>query len=179
MCGERDPTTLDHALPRAHWPEFAVLPDNLVPACADCNYRKGERVLDADGQALFIHPYRDRVDEIQFLDATIDTSSGFVVVQYFIRAATGVSPPLIARLRRHFKALGLDELYRLKANPEALEKTMLVSELHEAGVAIEEISRTLEAQARRTAEVLGNNHWRTVLHRGLAQSEHFICGISD
>jgi len=134
-------------------------------------------MLDAEGQAMFIHPYRDRLDEIQFLDARIDTSSGFVVVHYFISVAAGVAPLLTGRLRRHFGALGLDELYRLKASSEALEKTMLVSELQEAGVGMDEISRSLKAQARRTAEVLGNNHWRTVLHRRLAQDEHFISGM--
>ena len=28
---------LDHFLPKAHFPQFSVLPRNLVPSCRDCN----------------------------------------------------------------------------------------------------------------------------------------------
>lgn len=31
------PRNLDHYLPKAHYPQFSVLPLNLVPSCRDCN----------------------------------------------------------------------------------------------------------------------------------------------
>lgn len=31
------PHNVDHFLPKSHFPQFSVLPHNLVPACRDCN----------------------------------------------------------------------------------------------------------------------------------------------
>jgi hypothetical protein len=51
--------TLDHYLPKAHFPQYAVLPSNLVPCCRDCNTEKhGEFTKSRDHQPL--HPYLDK-----------------------------------------------------------------------------------------------------------------------
>jgi len=56
FCSFGNVTTLDHYLPKARYPLFSVTPDNLVPACADCNKGKGSSVLiTAEEQSL--HPY--------------------------------------------------------------------------------------------------------------------------
>jgi hypothetical protein len=39
------PRNLDHFLPKAHFPQFSVLPRNLIPACRDCN-------MDGKGHAF-------------------------------------------------------------------------------------------------------------------------------
>jgi hypothetical protein len=41
FCGHRTVTTLDHSLPKAAHPAFAVTPINLIPCCKDCNHAKG------------------------------------------------------------------------------------------------------------------------------------------
>jgi hypothetical protein len=176
LCGERDPTTLDHTLPRTTWGEFSILPENLVPACGVCNLAKGGDVVDDRGEAVFLNPYRDDLTGLAFLDATIETSSGTAIAQYFIRTDTDIDIELLARIERHFRKLRLDDLYRVKAIPELLENTLLVGEMHVSGVAQDAIRDTLGAQARRTATVVGPNHWRSVLHKRLAEHEDFLAG---
>lgn len=59
LCGEAGtPNTLDHYLPKSEFPEFSILPFNLVPACDICQGHKLTRYSGPDGR-LFLHPYYD------------------------------------------------------------------------------------------------------------------------
>jgi hypothetical protein len=59
MCGEAGtPNTLDHFLPKQDFPDFSILPLNLVPACDICQGHKLTRYTGPDGR-LFLHPYYD------------------------------------------------------------------------------------------------------------------------
>ena len=58
FCGFGHATTLDHYLPKAKYPQFSVLPFNLVPSCKDCNTGKRTGIATtAEDQIL--HPYFD------------------------------------------------------------------------------------------------------------------------
>ncbi len=60
MCGSLGGRSLDHALPRALFPEFAILHENLVPACTMCNSdEKGKKYRGIRRSQRFIHPYYD------------------------------------------------------------------------------------------------------------------------
>ncbi len=55
MCGGTAVATLDHVLPEANYPEFAVFSFNLVPSCDGCQRRRSNK-----GRSIqFIHPYFD------------------------------------------------------------------------------------------------------------------------
>lgn len=60
MCGSPTTGTLDHYLPREQYPEFSVLPCNLVPACGLCNSgAKGKTYKGVASPERFLHPYFD------------------------------------------------------------------------------------------------------------------------
>lgn len=61
MCGSSGGRSLDHALPRAAFPEFSIVRENLVPACTICN--SDEKGFDFRGVGTperLIHPYYDK-----------------------------------------------------------------------------------------------------------------------
>lgn len=63
-CGSPGTGHLDHHLPEAQFPEFAVLPSNLVPTCGHCNSgSKQAKIKGAAWPERFIHPYFDRFAE--------------------------------------------------------------------------------------------------------------------
>lgn len=177
MCGERDVTTLDHVLPRSVFPEFAVLPANLVPACSECNRRKRSYYRDASGGAIFVHAYRDDLRSGRFLAASIDTSSGVALVDYSIVYCQDLPAGLNARLPRHFDKLGLAELYKLNGELDANERAFEVSEMLAAGLGPADVAHALTRQARAAVERRGPNHWRAVLLQALAADEHFVAGM--
>lgn len=60
MCGSSGGRSLDHALPKAEYPEFSILRENLVPACTICNSdEKGVGHSGAVPSERLIHPYYD------------------------------------------------------------------------------------------------------------------------
>jgi 5-methylcytosine-specific restriction endonuclease McrA len=75
LCGHGTVSTLDHHLPKAHYPALAVAPLNLVPACADCNKNKIDitPMAGADGT---IHPYFDDIEDDLWLVAEVLVESG-------------------------------------------------------------------------------------------------------
>jgi hypothetical protein len=66
MCGSGGTGGLDHALPRAVYPEFSILRANLVPACQHCNSAEKVALVPAGAGERFLHPYFD-----DFLDDPI------------------------------------------------------------------------------------------------------------
>lgn len=60
MCGSAGGRSVDHGLPRVDFPEFAILFENLVPACTICNSdEKGAAYKGDAAPKRFIHPYYD------------------------------------------------------------------------------------------------------------------------
>lgn len=58
MCGSMHSGTLDHYLPKNHYPVFSVFSKNLVPACK-CNSKRGEILLGPNPGERVLHPYFD------------------------------------------------------------------------------------------------------------------------
>ena len=80
MCGSSGGRSLDHALPKALFPEFSIVRENLVPACTICNSdEKGVEYRGTKSPERHIHPYYDRwarrpIWQVQFgpdLDAVV------------------------------------------------------------------------------------------------------------
>lgn len=53
------PKNVDHFLPKAHFPQYAILPQNLVPACRDCNMESKGHEFATSAEEQIIHPYFD------------------------------------------------------------------------------------------------------------------------
>lgn len=63
VCGGRGVGTLDHYLPKSFYAEFSFYSKNLVPACFNCNTKRGNLTKGAlDGERP-IHPYFDAFAE--------------------------------------------------------------------------------------------------------------------
>lgn len=66
FCGHRIVSTLDHSLPKASHPLFAVTPINLIPCCKDCNHAKGTQFALTKHEQ-FLHAYYDDVTADRWL----------------------------------------------------------------------------------------------------------------
>ncbi|BCG63857.1 MAG: hypothetical protein methR_P1600 [Methyloprofundus sp.] len=109
FCGDIGHTkNLDHFLPKAHFPEFSVMPLNLVPSCRDCNMgEKGQSYATvADEQAL--HPYVDKAifyqEQWVFADYIDEDDGAF---RYYINCPDTWSQEDKNRAANHFNSLAL------------------------------------------------------------------------
>ena len=169
LCGQRVVKTLDHYLPKAAYPAYALTPLNLVPACSDCNKSKLDRQpADAGDQTL--HPYFDDVDGESWLVAEIRESSPPAAV-FSVHPPTGWHATTASRLKVHFETFGLGELYAAQAGSEMVSIRFALSEASKAR-GVEGVQALLAHQAR-TRSLAARNSWVAALYTALAESVWF------
>ncbi|MCZ4103410.1 HNH endonuclease [Streptomyces sp. H39-C1] len=114
LCGEGLVTTLDHHLPKSHYPLLSVVPVNLVPACGDCNKIKLDTIPSSAGDQT-LHPYFDDFSHYAWLRARIRRPRGSekLSVKFFVAPHPEWDATLTARLGSHLKVFDLDFRYSL------------------------------------------------------------------
>ncbi|MFB8406026.1 HNH endonuclease [Streptomyces sp. NPDC055912] len=170
LCGQGIADTLDHQLPKTHYPLLAVAPANLVPACRDCNYYKGEEApTSAEKQTL--HPYYDsEVHDHTWLVARVAGPPKPSLV-FHAAPPPEMAPLLAARVRHHFTTLKLARLYNPQAGPELRNLSRSLPRLP-----ANMIPEHLRERAEDWAASEGVNSWQAALYRGLAGSPWYTGG---
>jgi 5-methylcytosine-specific restriction endonuclease McrA len=171
LCAQRDAKTLDHYLPRESFPEFAILPINLVPCCYECNNAKGTHSPTGyDDQ--FFHPYFDNWDDFQILSASV-TIGTRILVDFKIDTAN-LPIEVAERAHTHFDSLNLGSLYSDNAAVELVQRKETFRTIFEVGGPIvfrDELLR--EANSRRHPFP---NAWQPAMYEALAMSNPFVEG---
>jgi hypothetical protein len=184
FCGDIGQTkNLDHFLPKAHFPEFSVMPLNLVPSCRDCNM--GEKGQDyaiiEDEQA--IHPYVDKdiFYQAQWVFAEyINEADG--ALRYFVQCPITWRIEDRNRAKNHFKSLSLASRYRLEAGKHLSE---VIDQKNSFKKMILKFNPNLTTAQIKDAFVEANlqpiidsgqfdNHWKKVMYQCLSNSLSFF-----
>jgi len=177
LCGRTGAETADHALPERDFPEFAVYPKNLIPACETCNTKKNKKWRDARGR-LFLHAYFDQVPTEKFLyvDVLAVAATG-VEIQYRVSPPATVPPELSGVLQRHFEELKLATRYLEWANTE------LVVWGNGAEIVPNRTAAEFGAELTRNHDVLahtwGPNQWKVALLAALRGSVPYTAYLAD
>jgi hypothetical protein len=168
-CAQRRAGTLDHYLPQDVYPEFSVLPLNLVPACWDCNHTKLVQFVRLDGGATFLHPYFESgLEKVRFLYADVRMCGNEPTVAYYVDPPAEVPNDRAIRIRSHFARLKLAEYYLFEAGNELGERRMIVETLWDRGATDADIESYLRSEAASVGKFSGVNHWRFALLDALA-----------
>lgn len=172
LCGHRTVSTLDHHLPKAHYPVLAVVPLNLVPACGDCNKSKLAALPTSASQEA-LHPYYDNIndDPWLFADVVVGTPAA---LKFRVQAPANWSAVLADRVELHFKTLGLGALYSAESADELLNIRGQLEAIYAAGGAV-----LVETELRQRAASCRNariNGWRTAAFEAFADSAWFCNG---
>ncbi|HEX4228402.1 MAG TPA: hypothetical protein VHZ07_07015 [Bryobacteraceae bacterium] len=172
LCGHRAVTTLDHHLPKAHFPALGVAPLNLVPACNDCNKAKLD-AIPREAADVSLHPYFDVIDNIRWLRAeVIETCPA--ALRFCVEPPTRWSALLQLRVARHFQRLGLGELYASESAEELLNiQHQLVEVLATDGAMT--VRTELGSRATSAAQARLNG-WRTAAYEAWSASDWFCNG---
>lgn len=170
LCGFGHVSTLDHFMSKAYYPYFAVLPINLVPACADCNTKKASSELMEHTQSS--HPYFEspEIENETWLFA-------YVVETSPVTASFSANPPqhwsekLCRRIKNHFFDLGLASRFAIEAASELAALSDYLGVLGTSERIKEHLSMTanLERLQRR-------NTWKAALYEALSQSAWYRDG---
>lgn len=172
LCGQRIVTTLDHHLPEAHYPALAVVPTNLVPACADCNKAKHDTIPHTIEEQTF-HPYFDDVEDELWLRAEIIGSSP-ASLRFHVDPPADWDAAKAQRARYHFKIFKLGALYASHAAEEVVGISASLGMIFARGKAAG-VRAHLQEQAASRKSVHANS-WQTATYTAMAASDWFCEG---
>jgi len=141
------PTTLDHFLPKVHFPAYAVSPSNLVPSCKDCNMGEKAEFYSAVYERQFIHPYWE--DEKFFGQQWVRAKFGAwpaledSVVEYFVDAPGSWLAEERERVKNHFEAFDLPKRFSVKAAEQRGVVVAQIETMLEDGLSPDQVNRLI------------------------------------
>ncbi len=174
-CGEDGtPNTLDHYLPKEHYPEFSVTAVNLFPMCDICQGQKRSLTLNEERERLFIHPYFDNFLDRQLILLSIDEP--FNAPSSFRLAPSGdLSPDAHALVTRHLRHLGIESRYSHFFKNSYLRLLKLVMQARSKGLAV-----LPQIEGFRTMEFFKSvNSWGHVFYDGVLRNADLLAYLES
>jgi hypothetical protein len=167
LCNVRQASTLDHHLPKARHPIFAVTPDNLLPACKDCNTTKLASLTAT------LNTYFDDLGSGSWLAARVIESTP-ATVDFGLVPQPMWSPDLAARANAHFELFALGQLYSFQADRHIAGVRKLLGDLA-TSVGPTGVRNHLTDEAESWADGEPNS-WESAMYAALAASDWFCDG---
>lgn len=172
LCGIGTVNTLDHYLPKTHFPVFSVTPNNLVPACTWCQGAKLEYYPETKGGQI-LHPYFDNYDGEEWLVAEVAKCSP-AAFRFYSSPPNNWSDADKARVATHLKELNLPVLFSSNAGSRLSEiRSRLTNLLRQGG---ESAVRAHLQEELASVEAEHKNSWVAAMYRAAVQSEWFCKG---
>lgn len=174
-CLVRMPDQWDHFLPKDHFPEYSVLPINLIYVCGSCNLKKLNVMYSHPREVLNV--YFDQIPNKEVLKCEVSTINNIPKIRYFIDSQDNSYEVQI--LRRHFEAFNLGRLYLGEG------KTVISTFIEEmalrypGGLNQEKLSEELSIQFQKIPLAMGINHWEAATYRGLNQCRNLLSSINS
>jgi len=172
LCGIGTVNTLDHYLPKTHFPIYSVTPNNLVPACTWCQGEKSEYFPTTEGGQL-LHPYFDDIDSEVWLTAEVvaGAPAGF---RYFASPPDHWTQTAKARVAVHLKKLNLPVLFSSNAGSRLSEIRDRLARLHQQG-GVDAVREHLHEELI-SLEADHMNSWVAAMYRAAVESDSFCNG---
>ena len=161
ICGIRPANTLDHYLPKSKAPTLSVTPNNLMPACRDCNTEKRADIT-YDSMNTPVHLYFDNIPNEPWLFAELDDN---LAVTYYTNCPDSWDCELRSRVQKHLTFYNLHKLYSIHAGEEIADKLGMWKNLIDYG-GTELLKLSIESECK-SIEQNDINSWKAALYRGL------------
>ena len=171
-CGQRTVSTIDHHLPKSHYPVLSVTPTNLVPSCKDCNTTKLEDRPE-NNNLVIIHPYFDNIYSESWLEAKVIENNP-AVIRFYVIKPDDWDETLHKRVINHFSTLELNDLYASQSAVELGNISGSLSTLYVSG-GKEAVRTHLKQEAESRRRVLLNS-WQTAFYSALYKSDWYCDG---
>lgn len=166
------PRNLDHFLPKAHFPQFSIFPQNLVPSCRDCNMDGKAEDFARVASTQLIQPYVDHdrffVNQWIFADYHIISAGMPGALRYFVQPPAEWDQVHKDRVHQHFSDFGLAKRYAVKAAELLGTTEAQISAMRKRGVSDATICSDLLTPGIENAPFI--NHWQKGMFQALYKS---------
>ncbi|MGC4102341.1 HNH endonuclease [Ferruginibacter sp.] len=177
-CLINSPKTLDHYIGQAEFPEFAILIRNLIPACFDCNNKKGEN-WRKNRTRRFIHFHNDNFLNHKFLFARLIYRRGKAIPEicFFLNKPAAMTIDEFRLVKFHFKDFALLAEYNGKANTILSSEISIIQQAKARGNSMLMIKANLLDRGTILARDYGVNYWSAVLYQTLEGNYRFLNSV--
>lgn len=166
------PRNLDHYLPKVHYPQFSIVPVNLVPSCRDCNMDGKGQAFASAAQDQVLQPYLDddRFFNEQWLYARYHPGENDEpsVIEYFVSPPEYWEDDQKKRVEKHFEDFDLALRFSKEAGPRLVSLMAQYNALLVAPVD-KETSKNIIFQTVIDASPF-INHWERVMCLALLEA---------
>lgn len=163
--------TLDHYLPKAKFPTYAVTPANLVPSCRDCNTEK-EAATSNTLNEMFIHPYFEDVNNIKWLDAKIEKNIWPISFKYEFDFSDQNHITIINRISHQLETLDVIKSYNARANRQFRYRVKDIERNYSTGG--EKGLRDFLEESENSCRKAELNSWEACMYRAILDSDWFF-----
>lgn len=170
-CNIGEPTTFDHYLPQADFPEFSALSINLIPCCSSCNTEKGV-VWKVLNRRTIINFYYDTLPNVLYLTCSIVYRKNVPQADFKVDSVI-IPANMRTEITTHFTTLNLTDRYKGRSNSEITDVFNTIQPLS-ATLSRLQIQNQLRTDAANMKIAKGNNYWRAVLKIALSNSTRFL-----
>jgi 5-methylcytosine-specific restriction endonuclease McrA len=170
LIGEVD--DVDHYVPKSAFPEFAVLPRNLVPVCPKCNRLKGEAWVTNGARDIF-SLYYEETPALPYLAVTVNfVGLARASIKFSLEHRPPMSLAQFNRVGRHFTVLNLIDRYKRAAVEQLAE--FLTSARAIVPQDRARVASFLQTVGADLAARHGINYWKAILAIELAENDGFF-----
>lgn len=169
------PTNLDHFLPKTFYPQFSILPANLIPACRDCNMGTKRNKIASSKEEQAIHPYLDheRYFNEQWIFARYikPHNDEPATIEYFPKPNKHWQDYQKKRVINYFNNFDLAKRYSIEANArlgiylEQINYLENINLLEKSSNGREELKKTILTPTIKKITFV--NHWERVMCEAL------------
>lgn len=161
-CNINSIATIDHYMPKDCFPEYSVLPINLVPCCRDCNHLKWEEWRMTSRPTLSI--YFDHIPETQFLFVKIDIINWAIICKYYFNFDS--NNVLSDTLNNHLEKLDLHSRYAKSINEHITEFIVSIAvDWNHSEMDIEYVRKKAYNAAKSKSDMKGVNYRQSVVFK--------------
>ena len=165
--------TYDHYLEKSKYPEYTLLPLNLIPCCSKCNSKKGDELTSPiDNTRMFINFRFDQLPSYDFLECVIDFNDGVPYIKEY-RLTFDKNEPLEKTIRYHFDKLDLYRRIRKRAENTLIEIVNLCTDTTDTTFLKSELNRILNSKEK----AHGKNYWDACVYRAVLSDSKVLTGI--
>lgn len=173
------PRNLDHFLPKFNFPQFAILPNNLVPSCRDCNMDAKAADFAVEAEDQIIHPYTDKdcFFNDQWIFASYRPGNDEKPGVFDFKVVPPVHWEAVDKLRaaKHFSDFNIGGRYRSIAGKNVGTILAQMHSMRDIGLSEQIIRETILDVGENTAPFV--NHWKKGMYQAIIA--HFCPTVID
>lgn len=173
MCGAMHARSIEHYLPKAVYPEYAVFSLNLVPSCITCNQHRSNSANHVGTNLPMLHPFYDKPYINEKLLFAVNVGS--YDAPKFMPSTYHTDREFRRRIGNHVK-LSIDQP---QFHTWALDRWGHIRSLAAREASFSKLTDALKVQLRDEEVLTGPNNWTAALIRGVLRDPEALIWLVD